>query len=60
MPYEKQDGGMFSVTFEVAANRSVQHLTLYTGVLDMLALLGGVTIMLYAIFAIVMSAVNYN
>jgi len=51
---------MFSVTFEVAAYRTAQHLTIYTGVLDMLALLGGVTVILYAIFALVMSAVSYN
>lgn len=51
---------MFSVTFEVDEDRLVFHKTVYVALFDILALLGGLTLIIYAIFSVLMRLMNYN
>lgn len=48
------------MTFEIDSERRAQYLTVYTGILDLLALLGGLALFLHALVSVLLGLLNQN
>ena len=59
LPYEKPDKTWISVTFEMDLNRVEYPRSRYT-LFDLLSDVGGLSGIFFSVFALIMSAWNYN